>query len=152
MQKYCLPLGLLFLALPVSAELLIDTPLSFGEISIRGNDSVSTVSITRNGIQKSTNQIYVLKAGSPGVFTISGLPAYTTVHLSVDLPAASVMMYPGTAQFEMTAVDMPSSVNLGPTGSTQFKIGGTLQTSGNPAENYYSGATYTIYLNLNLDY
>ena len=134
------------------ADINIDTPLSFGDIAIRNNSVVSTTSIARNGTQNSTGQIYVLKAGTPGVFTLSGFSPYININLSVDLPAVSAMPYPNTAQFSITAIDIPTMVNMGPTGTAQIKIGGTLSTSGNPAQQYYSGANYTIYLNLNLDY
>jgi hypothetical protein len=140
------------LSASLAADFSIDVPFSFGEIAVRNNSSVSTVTISRHGIQQSTNQILILKTGAPGVFTVSGLHPYTIINLSVDLPAHSAMPYPNTAQFELTSVDIPSSVNLGPTGSAQFKMGGTLSTSGNPSEHYYSGGQYVIYVNLNLDY
>ncbi len=134
------------------AEFDTDSPLSFGEIAIRHNNSVSTTTITRNGMQTSTNQIYIIRPGTPGIYTLSGLPPYTTVNLSIDLPAYSAMSYPGTAQFQINAVDIPSSINMGNAGTAQFRLGATLSTSGNPAENYYSGADYSVYLNLNLVY
>jgi len=151
-NKYFATLALLTLSGPLAADFSTDVPFSWGEIAIRNNNSVSTVSIARNGAQQSTNQIFILKPGTPGVYTLSSFPPYTLVHLSVDLPAYSAMMYPNTAQFAMTSVDMQSSINLGPTGSTQFKMGGTLSTSGDPSKNYYSGGIYVIYLNLNLVY
>jgi len=143
---------LLVISPPLIADFAVDSPLNFGEIAVRSNDIVSTVSITRNSTQQSTNHIFVLTPGSPGVFTLTDLPPFTVANLSVDLPAVSAMGYPDTAQFEITAVDIPTSVNLGPSGSAQFKMGGTLSTSGNPATNYYSGAAYLIFINLNIDY
>lgn len=145
---------LLLLAVPspLLADFAVDNPLDFGEIVVRSNNGVSTVSISRAGTQLSTNHILILTPGSPAVFTLSGLAPYTIANLSVDLPAFSMMAYPGTAQFAITAVDLPASVSLGPSGSVQFRMGGTLSTSGNPAENYYSGAPYQIFLNLNIDY
>lgn len=140
------------LPMPVAAEFTIDNPLSFGEIAIASNASVSTVSVSRSGAVLSTNRIYIIRPGTPGVFTLSNFPPYTIANLSVDLPAYSAMMYPNTAQFTMTAVDIPSSINLNAAGSAQFKMGGTLSTSGDPAKNYYSGADYVIYLNLNIIY
>lgn len=135
-----------------TADLIIDSPLNFGEIVVRSNASVSTLTVNRNGSSQSTNHILIIRAGSPGVFTLSGLPPYTQVGLSVDVPASSAMNYPQTAQFTITNVDLPSSINLGPSGSAQFKMGATLTTSGNPANQYYSGADYLIFLNLNIDY
>jgi len=152
LKKQSWALWLLTLSAPLAADLNVDIPISFGEIVVRGNNSVSTITVHRNGAFQSTNQILIIKPGTPGVFTLNGLPPYTTINLSVDLPASSSMNYPQTAQFTITAVDMPSAVNLGPAGSTQFKMGATLSTSGNPANQYYSGAEYLIFLNLNLDY
>ena len=145
-------LWLLGLSVPLAADFHVDTPLSFGEIVVRSNNTVSTITMQRSGAFTSTNHILTVKPGTPGVFTINGLAPYTTVNLTVDLPASSSMNYPQTAQFTITAVDIPSTVNLGPSGSTQFKMGATLSTSGNPAQQYYSGAEYLIFLNLNLDY
>jgi hypothetical protein len=150
--KYIYVLLLIGLSVPVAAEFTIDNPLSFGEIAVTSNASVSTVSISRSGSALSTNKIYIIRPGSPGVFTLSNFPPYTIANLSVDLPAYSAMMYPNTAQFTMTAVDIPSSVNMNAAGNAQFKMGGTLSTSGDPTKNYYSGADYVIYLNLNIIY
>ena len=152
MKSKAILLLLLLPSLTVLADFNIDSPLSFGEIAILHNNSVSTTSITRLGSQSSTNQIYIIRSGTPGVFTLSGLPTFTTLNLSVDLPAYSAMAYPGTAQFQITAVDIPSSVMTGSTGSALFRMGATLSTSGNPAENYYSGADYVVYLNLTIVY
>jgi len=143
---------LLLISAPLAADFIVDSPLSFGEIAIRNNNSVSTLTIHRNGAYQSTNQIYIIKPGSPGVYTLNGITPFTTVNLSADLPATSAMPFPGTAQFSITAVDMPSSINMGPTGSAQFKVGATLSTSGNPANNYFSGTDYVIFLNINIDY
>lgn len=152
MTKYLNLLLLVGIALPVAADFTIDNPLSFGEIAVTSNTSVSTVSISRSGSAVSTNKIYIIHPGSPGIFTLSNFPPYTIANLSVDLPAYSAMTYPNTAQFTMTAIDIPSSVNMNAAGSAQFKMGGTLSTSGDPAKNYYSGADYVIYLNLNINY
>ena len=152
-MKYSLSAFLfLFFSAYSTADLIIDSPLSFGEVVVRSNASTSTLTIYRNGSSQSTNHILIIHPGSPGVFTLSGIAPYTSVNLSVDLPASSSMNYPQTAQFTITAVDLPSTVSLGPTGSAQFKMGATLSTSGNPAYQYYSGAEYLIFLNLNLDY
>ncbi len=152
MAKHVKLLLLLGLSMPSVADLIVDSPLSFGEIAITGNASVSTVTITRSGGALSTNRIFIIRPGSPGVYTLSNLPPYVVANLSVDLPAYSAMTYPNTAQFTMTSVDMPASVSVNAAGSAQFKIGGTLSTSGEGAKNYYSGADYFIYLNLNIIY
>jgi len=151
-MKHIKILFLLGLSIPATAEFSIDSPLNFGEIAITSNATVSTLSISRNGNTVSNNYIYIIHPGSPGVYTLYNLPPFTVANLSVDLPAQSAMNYPNTAQFTMTAVDIPSSISMSAAGSAQFKIGGTLSTSGNPAKNYYSGANYVIYLNVNISY
>lgn len=142
----------LFITTPAYADFIVDNPISFGEIVVRSNNSVSTLILGRNGTERSTNDILILRQGSPGVFTLNGIAPYTNITLSVDLPAYSSMAYANTAQFSITAVDHQSTINMGSTGSVQFKMGATLSTSGNPAENYYSGADYLLFLNLNLNY
>lgn len=141
---------LLFCA-PLAAELHIDTPLSFGEIAIRNNNTVSTVSISRNGNQTSTSQIFIVKPGTPGVYTLSGMPPYTTINLSAQVPILSAATFPG-ARFSITAIDMPASVRTDATGSAQFRMGATLSTSGNPAEHYQSVASYLLFIDLDLAY
>lgn len=152
MKKQTWLLLSLLVSMPSAADFIIENPINFGEIAIRNNTSVSTVTIHRNGAFQSTNHIFIIEPGSPGVFTLNGLPPFTTVNLTADLPVSSTSPIPDTAQFTITAVDMPSSINMGPTGSAQFKVGGTLSTSGNPAKNYFSGAEYLIFLNVNIDY
>ncbi|HEY7885068.1 MAG TPA: DUF4402 domain-containing protein [Cellvibrionaceae bacterium] len=134
------------------ADLSIDSPLSFGEITVRNNNSVSSTTITRAGAQSSTGQILVIKPGTPGVYTLSGLPAYTNVNLSLDIPVSSSMSYADTAQFTITAIDLADTVRTDGNGTVQFRMGGTLSTSGNPAENYFSGAEYIIFMNIDMAY
>ncbi|HEY0893330.1 MAG TPA: DUF4402 domain-containing protein [Cellvibrio sp.] len=147
-------LTLLLVVLPscAKADFTIDAPLNFGEIAVRSNDSVSTVTVYRNGAYLSTNHIFIITPGSPGVFTVSNIAPYSNVNITADVPASSSSPYPNTAQFTLTAVDLPSAINTGASGSAQFKMGGTLSTSGNPAKNYYSGANYLIYVTINLSY
>lgn len=145
-------LAVSFLAVSTNAELIVDSPLNFGELAVRSNAIVSSVRLERSGAQTSTHHIIIVKPGSPAVFTITNLPGYTTINLSADVPAVSRVAYPNAAQFSITDVDLPTSINTGPTGTVQFKMGGTLSTSGNPTQHYYDGAQYEIYINLNLDY
>lgn len=134
-----------------AAELSIDSPLSFGEIAVRHNNGVSTTSITRLGAQSSTHQILIIRPGTPGVYTLSELPPYTTINLSAPVPVSSEATHPG-ARFSVSAIDIPASVRTDATGSVQFRMGATLSTSGNPAENYQSVADYLVFINIDLAY
>lgn len=142
---------LLLLTTSASAELFIDSPLSFGEISLRHNNGVSTTSITRLGAQSSTHQIRIIRPGTPGIYTLTGLPPYTTISISAPVPVISEATHPG-ARFSISNIDLPSSVRSDGNGSAQFRMGATLSTSGDPAEHYQSVADYMLFINIDLAY
>lgn len=151
MHKTLAIIGFALLAKTASADLSIDSPLSFGEISVRHNSGVSSTSVTRLGAQSSSHQIRVIRTGTPGIYTLSGLPPYTTINLAAPVPVLSEATYPG-ARFSIDAVDIPSSVRTDASGSVQFRVGATLSTSGDPAENYQSAADYLIFVNIDMTY
>lgn len=117
------------------AELLIESELNFGRIAVTSNDAISSVQISRNGRSRSTNHIHILKKGTPGVYTFTDLPPYTVVSLNADVPAYSASTMPGSQQFILRAVDMPSSIKSNAAGTAQFSVGGILETSGLGANN-----------------
>lgn len=135
----------------VNADLLIDTPLTFGRMAISDNNQVSSTTLTRNGNQSYTGRILVIEKGTPGAYTLTGLPAFTTLSLTPSLPAYSALTIPGSAQFVITALDYPSTVKADINGDAQFTLGGTLSTSGN-GQPYLGPADYQIMLNIDISY
>jgi len=135
----------------IKADLDTDMPLNFGTVAITANDIVSSTRIRPNGEQTSTNRMWIIAPGAPGVYTISGLAPFTTVSLVVDIPETSAELYPDTAQFTVSAVELPTTVKMDASGQSQFTMGATLETSGNVYESYYN-ALYRIFLNITLTY
>tara|TARA_B100002049_G_scaffold225453_1_gene197530 strand:- start:250 stop:732 length:483 start_codon:yes stop_codon:yes gene_type:complete len=134
-----------------NAELLTDSQLSFGKIAVTDNSTVSSVQMSRSGRSSSTNNIYVLELGTPGAYTFTELPPYTMINLTADVPAYSSSTIPGTQQFILRSVDIPSSIKAGPAGMAQFTMGGVLETSG-VGGTYISPASYTVVLAINISY
>ncbi|GGD55560.1 hypothetical protein GCM10011357_08970 [Lacimicrobium alkaliphilum] len=144
-------LGLVCLVFPSAglSDLLTDTALSFGKIAIRDNDSVSAVHLPRSGNQFPTNKILIIEPGTPGAYTLTGLPPFVEASLSADVPAFSAVPVAGTEQFTISAVDIPSTIKADASGNAHFKVGGVLETSGNGGT-YLGPLDYQIMLNINL--
>lgn len=154
LNKFMLWLILSSLSLITSwchAEITVAQPLSFGKIAVTSNATVSTTAIRRNGSQYSTNKILIIEQGVPAEVIFENFPPYQTIQLSSSLPVISGMGYPGTAQFHITALDIPVSVKMDNTGRAVLVFGATLATSGDGAP-YYSDAAYTLYIPLELTY
>lgn len=133
------------------ADLIIEQHFYFGKIAIPDNNSVSTVTIPVTGTPTSTSKILIIEPGHPGVYTLTEFSPYTTISLSADIPAYSNSPIPGTQQFIITALDIPTSIKTDSTGSVQFKIGGTLSTSG-LGGTYQGPASYSININIDLNF
>ncbi|MCV2885897.1 DUF4402 domain-containing protein [Aestuariibacter sp. AA17] len=133
------------------ADLVTEQAFSFGKISIIDNSVVSTVQLSSSGRASSTNNIYILELGTPGVYTLTDLPPFTVVTLSANLPAYSASTLPSTQQFAISSVDMPATIKADAAGSAQFRVGGVLETSGLGGQ-YIGPATYQIMLPIEVTY
>ncbi|NVK54237.1 MAG: hypothetical protein HWE26_01370 [Alteromonadaceae bacterium] len=130
---------------------MTDNAFSFGKIAVTNNSSVSSIQMSRSGRASATNNIYIIELGTPGVYSLTDMPPYTVINFSANVPAYSSSTIPGTQQFILRAVDMPSSVNTGQAGIAQFTIGGVLETSG-LGGTYISPASYNIDLAIDISY
>lgn len=128
-----------------------EVDLYFGELAITSNASVSSTTIRRNGTTSNTGTIFVIAVGNPGEYTISGATPFVALNLSIPLPVDSSATFPGTQQLRLSAVDMPSVVTPNTSGEVTFKIGGTLQTSGNGGT-YLNPATYPFIIPLDVTF
>jgi len=128
-----------------------EVDLHFGELAITSNASVSSTTIRRNGTTSNTGTIFVIANGTPGEYTISGATPFVALNLSITLPVDSSAAFSGTEQLRLSAVDMPSVVTPNSNGEVTFKIGGTLQTSGNGGT-YLNPATYPFIIPLDVTY
>ena len=143
--------ALLILSNKVCAAFLIDTEFYFGKISVTDNTIISSVQISRTGRATATGKLYILEVGQPGVYSLTELPPYVVVSLSANLPAFSTSAIPGTQQFNISAVDMPDTVNADFSGTIQFTVGGVLQTSG-AGGTYIGPADYQILSDIDISY
>ncbi|MBT1065217.1 DUF4402 domain-containing protein [Bowmanella sp. Y26] len=134
-----------------NADLLIDTPFTFGRLAISDNSQVSSTTLARNGNQSYTGRLLVIEKGTPGTYTLTELPPFTSFSLTPSLPAYSSVAIPGSAQFVITALDIPPTVKADINGDAQFTIGGTLTTSGN-GQPYLGPADYQIMLDIEISY
>lgn len=128
-----------------------EVDLYFGELAITSNASVSSTTIRRNGTTSNTGTIFVIAVGAPGEYTISGATPFVALNLSISLPVDSSATFPGTEQLRLSAVDMPNVVTPNNSGEVTFKIGGTLQTSGNGGT-YLNQATYPFIIPLDVTF
>jgi len=164
LSRYCRrwvikPAFLLFallLTLPSSvfAQAFIFTeeiPLNFGEMVITSNASVSSTTLARNGAVTNSGSIFLITEGTPGEYTISDTTPYVALNLSITLPVDSSSTFPGTEQLRLSAVDIPAVVTPDGSGSVTFRIGGTIQTSGNGGP-YLNPATYPFIIDLEVTY
>jgi len=142
---------LAFVSIKGMADIVVEQPLNFGKIAIGSNSSVSTTTLRRNGAQSSSNKILIVEPGSPALLQFSNFPTYITLNVAATTPIQSAMGYPGTQQFTLTALDMPSQVKLDSAGMGMMLIGGTLATSGLGGI-YYSNAAYNIYIDIEFSY
>jgi hypothetical protein len=147
------PLTAVLLLLPAVARTEVQQiqPLSFGKIAIASNSSVSTTTVRRNGSQSSTHKIFIVQKGQPASIQLADFPIFTTIHLSAITPVTSSMPYGGSEQFTLTALDMPESIKTDNSGRANFYIGGTIATSG-MGGSYFNGASYDLYIDLELSY
>jgi hypothetical protein len=144
-------IGVELLSTKAGAALLTDNAFSFGKIAITKNASVSTVQMSRSGRAATTGNIYILEIGQPGGYTLTELPPFAIVSMSAVLPAFSFSTIPGTQQFTVSALDIPSTLNADASGNAQFKVGGVLQTSGLGGR-YIGPAEYQIFLDIDISY
>lgn len=133
------------------AALLTDSAFDFGTLAITDNTNVSSMQILRSGKTTTAGDIYILKIGQPGVYTLTELPPFAIVGISAELPAYSSSQIVGTQQLTISAVDMAENLRVNENGTVQFKVGGVLQTSG-AGGTYVGPATYQIRLNISITY
>lgn len=128
-----------------------DVQLYFGEMVIKSNTTVSSTTITRQGRVSNTGEIFLISIGNPGEYTLSDMNPFETVNLSANLPVDSIAPYPGTEQLTITAVDMPASLTADINGEATFKLGATLETSGNGGT-YSNPASFPFIIELDVTY
>ena len=107
---------------------IVDQAFSWGTIGMTDNNTPSALTILTNGSTIVTGSIVEIVGATPGIFTITGLPANTAIS-STSISVISPMQRGGSEVFTVDnfIVNAPAST----TGtSAQFTIGGRLLTTG----------------------
>ncbi len=119
--------------------------LNFGTVA--PTTSAGTVVMSPSGVRTGTNVILsTLGAGNAAGFTVTGNPNST---FSVTLPTSISLTGAGPS---MTVNNFTSSLTTSPalssSGSSTFKVGGTLAVRANQSVGTYTG-TFTVTVNYN---
>jgi len=126
--------------------------LSFGNIVVLDNSTISEITVSTQGKVTYTNDIRIIDLGHPAYFVLSEFTTYTQLFTVASvLTAESVSSYSGSQQFTLTNLTTASSVTTNATGIAEVIIGGTLQSSGSGTNMYYDD-TYISTLQLIISY
>ena len=128
----------------------LEENLSFGNIAIASNASVSQIIVSRNGSTSSTNTVFIIEPGTPGRITFSDYAPGTRFYISAQIPSPQTGSIGTTEQFTLTAIDIVSSIDIEASGGATLTFGGTLETSGNGGA--YVDTVYTTGVNILINF
>lgn len=134
----------------VLSEVTIEESLSFGTFTITDNSSVSSIGVDVNNRTSRTNNIHILYSGQAAHLRLSDYPPFTRLFLTPLLPVQSTVFTGATEQFTLAQLDMVESVITDSLGGVSFRVGGTLESSGNGER--YLDTTYNLNLVITVNY
>lgn len=116
-----------FFCQPLLAAITEEEPLNFGTFAIAGNDTVSTLTVRKNGgTPIYTNKIYPLAHGSPGQYRLTAFPAFTILVVNIPNFTLQRTAAPSLLVEDFTFDSIISDAN----GAALLNVGATLKTSG----------------------
>lgn len=122
--------------------------LDFGKWFFGDNSSVAMVTVNPVGVVSSSGPIIMLESPKPGIYNITGLPAFTSII------GVTVTGIPPTLEFSGRTFDIDNFTTQIPdadgSGNTQLRLGADLETSGDGLA--YPGGTYDGQINIEIDY
>jgi len=125
--------------------------LNFGAIAVRDNTVVSTVRVSANGSPSYTGQVLFVSAPSPGVYRVTGLPPFVTLSLSMLSSPATMSGQVGGATLTVASpLTQPSELRTNAQGEVEFRLGASMNTSGNST--LYEDGVYQAYPTLELSF
>ena len=142
-RKLRRPFVLLLLGVIFSAQSqIVQRPLYFGTVIIRGNSVESRIVVPRAGKPYSTNSLQLIEDAHPAELILQSFPAYTELHLTPIVPVElSVTADPLLPPFIVESLDIPLSIFTDANGEGQLIIGATIKTTGDGRA--YPDASYT---------
>jgi len=152
MKYYILMIFTCFIASFVKADIELVSQLDFGTIAILDNSQVETYRLYDDGRVRTTDNILIVKAGSPAVIRVFDLAPNTPIvvtNLITDNTFRSGE--PGTNTLELTELSSSILLNTDEAGEVIFSLGGTLVTNGNSTLQYGNSFLLARF-NVTIDY
>lgn len=134
------------------ADITEITPIDFGEIAITNNDVVSSLTIDYLGNISYSNEIRVIRQGSPGEYLATGFAG--NLELSITTQILGGVMNPGQVSPEyptLTSLSAPATIRTEPDGTALIYVGGTIQTSGS-GNNGFIDASYVASIRVTINF
>ena len=126
--------------------------LSFGTVAILNNSTPSEITIHLNNQYTITNHIRVLRPGQRGEYLLSAYPPYTQLFVSANITFTQTASTVGSSeQFTLTSLTTAPSVTTDAAGTATIYVGGTLQTSGSGAGQYFD-TDYSVSFDISINY
>lgn len=136
-------------AMPARAHVTQVQQLNFGKWAITDNDSTHAITVDTNGnVSTSSNALVMIESPQPGIYTITGLPAFTAIG-SVNVTMTQPMRAGGGPDFTMD--DFQTVIpDTNSSGETTLTLGATASTSG--TDQSYEDNTYSgdLFVEINL--
>lgn len=143
---------LLIYSVSCFSQSLIETQqLNLGTVVVASNDSISTVSIDKDGNYLTTGSIYIIEVGEPAIFEVSGFLGNQRLNISVTSGQSTTMTTAfSPQQFTVQSYEAQDFVKTNPLGDATFIVGAVFATSGNGSVNFRDTqytAAYTVAIN-----
>lgn len=151
MKLICLVI-LLLLSNAASAQIVEDVPISFGTVAVVNNDSSGSLSVDIFGNLSVDSNFRVITPGNFGVFSISGLPANSS--LPVEISVTNPSMNPGRAfneTFVFSVNSFDQTARADARGEATIRVGGTITTSGSGSRNFEQ-ASYESQIRITINF
>lgn len=133
-------------------EVVEVSPLYFGTMVILDNSSAGTIEVDELGNTTVSTNFAVVDPPTYGEYQLVGFASNATLFVTTGIVQAQTTTDTHSdEQFTLTAVNVVNSINVDSDGNADFRVGGTLQTSGSGSLNY-GDQTYTCRLIITVDY
>jgi hypothetical protein len=144
-------LGLIFSFTCFSQSLSEIQTLDLGTVVVANNNSISTISIDKEGNYRTTGGIYVIKPGEPGIFEVSGFLGNQGLNITITAGqgATSTVEF-SPEQFTVQSYETVDFIKTNALGVATFMVGAVFATSGNSSTNFRDtqyNASYTLTIN-----
>lgn len=130
-------LVVLFSSFCFSQSLTETQTLDLGTVVVARNDSISTVSIDKDGNYRTTGSIYVIKGGEPAIFEASGFAGNLRLNITVTSAQGTTTTSAfSPEQFIVQSYEAQDFVKTNPLGNATFIVGAIFATTGSSSLNF----------------